>query len=179
MLAYHQRSMEVDSAFGLLFLIGSISIIMSFLLDADISLSQAFLSFKAYWNTLQKKVVIQNSDVEEYEIGAISDDDDVILERSIAMSYQPEELLPGQECNPEELLPGQECNVKPNMSVDESNGFQYAVVLQGVHHRFPGSFQQRTPRVALKELSLALRYGEVFGLLGPNGAGNGTLYNFL
>ena len=160
--------MEVDSAFGLLFFIGSISIIMSFLLDADISLSQAFLSFKAYWNTLQKKVVIQNSDVEEYEIGAISDDDDVILERSIAMSYQPEELLPGQECN-----------VNPNMSVDESNGFQYAVVLQGVHHRFPGSFQQRTPRVALKELSLALRYGEVFGLLGPNGAGNGTLYNFL
>jgi ABC-2 type transport system ATP-binding protein len=46
-----------------------------------------------------------------------------------------------------------------------------AVVVRDVSKTFGG----RRPVAALREVSLAIREGEIFGLLGPNGAGKTTL----
>jgi ABC-2 type transport system ATP-binding protein len=42
-----------------------------------------------------------------------------------------------------------------------------------------GRKSDRQPRVALNEVSLSVRPGEIFGLLGPNGAGKTTLIKIL
>lgn len=55
-----------------------------------------------------------------------------------------------------------------------------AVSLEGVTHRFPARRAAQTDEVvALADVSLTVRSGEVFGLLGPNGAGKTTLLRIL
>ena len=51
---------------------------------------------------------------------------------------------------------------------------KFAIVLQRLKHVFAS-----TGHVAVKDLSLALSFGECFGLLGPNGAGKSTTMTIL
>lgn len=83
--------------------------------------------------------------------GPVLVDEDVIAESECAMSFHP-------------------------ASADDQS-LMYALVLQKVRHSF--DLDTRHPRVALKELSLALEFGEVFGLLGPNGAGKSTTFGII
>ena len=53
----------------------------------------------------------------------------------------------------------------------------FAVVFRDLHQEF--NIGGAKPLVAVKNLSLALQYGEVFGLLGPNGAGKSTTISIL
>jgi len=49
---------------------------------------------------------------------------------------------------------------------------EVAVETVGLHHRYG-------ERTALRDVSIAIRRGEVFGLLGPNGGGKSTLFRIL
>lgn len=83
-------------------------------------------------------------------------DDDVLAESYIALRYKSDLTLVGHETD-------------------------YAIVIQNLHQSFPPSFLDTNakPIIAVKELSLALKYGETFGLLGPNGAGKSTTLGIL
>ena len=53
-----------------------------------------------------------------------------------------------------------------------------AIVAHGLSKTYPG-MDGAPPKVACRELSVAIPAGECFGLLGPNGAGKSTAINLL
>ncbi|CAD7696332.1 unnamed protein product [Ostreobium quekettii] len=55
---------------------------------------------------------------------------------------------------------------------------EHVIVVRGLRKVFPPS-EGNPPKVAVKELYMTVRKGEVFGLLGPNGAGKTTSINML
>ena len=76
-------------------------------------------------------------------------DEDVIAERKIALEFSEE-------------------------SSASRNEEVYAIVIQSLQHVF-----KATDNTAVKDLSVAMKYGECFGLLGPNGAGKSTTMSIL
>lgn len=59
-----------------------------------------------------------------------------------------------------------------------NNMDQYALVSKGLCKIYP-SQDDRPPKMAVKNFSLVIPRGELFGLLGPNGAGKTTLISML
>jgi ABC-2 type transport system ATP-binding protein len=57
--------------------------------------------------------------------------------------------------------------------MDLAAASQPAVALTGITKVFPVPFQRR-PVVALRDLNLEVRAGQIYGLLGPNGSGKST-----
>lgn len=53
-----------------------------------------------------------------------------------------------------------------------------AIVVEGLTHEYP-SRKSAPPRLALRDCSIAVQQGEMFGLLGPNGSGKSTLFRIL
>lgn len=64
----------------------------------------------------------------------------------------------------------------PNNSVSLP---ELAVSIKGLVKIYAGSNGQKTPKLALDHVDLAIPRGGIFGLLGPNGAGKSTLINIL
>jgi ABC-2 type transport system ATP-binding protein len=53
------------------------------------------------------------------------------------------------------------------------------VEINSLSHSYPPVHKQKEPRVALKDISLSVKEGEIFCLLGPNGSGKSTLFKIL
>jgi ABC-2 type transport system ATP-binding protein len=54
-----------------------------------------------------------------------------------------------------------------------------AVTIRSLTYAYPPTRKEQSPRVALKNLDLTIRQGEMFCLLGPNGSGKSTLFKLL
>src|SRR6516164_4419141 len=76
----------------------------------------------------------------------------------------------------------------PTTGSERKRQAQFAVMLHDVSKSFPISlaaaawlkYRGAVPRrTVLHDISLSVRYGELFGLLGPNGAGKTTLLKML
>lgn len=63
-------------------------------------------------------------------------------------------------------------------NISEGGDDNHSIVIRGLRKVFPG-FNGAPTKVAVKNLHLGVRRGEVFGLLGPNGAGKTTTLNML
>lgn len=172
-LAYHQRSVELDTAIGLLFFMGTFCFCASIIADLDFPFTllvhKAYRSIRSCWGTAQGNqpcptdlsVSPSIGDIEMAKIYedpvdtgtplvSTAPDSDVIAEREAAMAYS--DLPPEQQAH-------------------------YGLVLQKLYHHFDTI--DGSTRVAVEEISLALKYGEVFGLLGPNGAGKTTTISII
>lgn len=55
---------------------------------------------------------------------------------------------------------------------------EHAIIIESLRKVFPTT-EGNPPKVAVNNLTLAIKKGEVFGLLGPNGAGKTTTINML
>jgi ABC-2 type transport system ATP-binding protein len=53
------------------------------------------------------------------------------------------------------------------------------ITIEKLRHIYPPSRTRKTERIALHEISLSIRQGEIFSLLGPNGSGKSTLFKIL
>jgi len=62
--------------------------------------------------------------------------------------------------------------------VQQGNAGNAAITMVHLAKTFPGT-RGRPPKQAVKDLSFAIEYNEVFGLLGPNGAGKTTTLHML
>lgn len=54
-----------------------------------------------------------------------------------------------------------------------------AIATEGLSHEYSSRKSTTPPRLALSDLTLTVREGELFGLLGPNGSGKSTLFRIL
>ena len=102
-------------------------------------------------STLEEQLV-----VEEQLIERDVDEDDVAAARGVADSLRSHDSSSGS---------------------GSGSIASFAVVFRNLHQEF--HIGGSKPLVAVKNLSLALQYGEVFGLLGPNGAGKSTTISIL
>lgn len=175
-LVYHESSNEVVVAYVLLILFGIVSLTIVYILEAEIPVVILIkIAIKRLLETKEEKQFRRNSiNIEAGEpppeLNTLDDtqeggngqrkvyktfdgspmDDDVIHEKLNAIHYSPSTL-------------------DTAMSPQD----KFAIVIQNLRHIFPNG------TVAVKELSLALSYGECFGLLGPNGTGKSTTISIL
>jgi len=63
--------------------------------------------------------------------------------------------------------------------VDASSNVAPVLLVEGLRVEFPNRELRHEVKVAVKDLTFAVRPGEVFGFLGPNGAGKTTTMNVL
>jgi ABC-2 type transport system ATP-binding protein len=55
---------------------------------------------------------------------------------------------------------------------------EYAIEIKNLNKTYKGN-KKSPPKVALKDVSLNIKRGSIFGLLGPNGAGKSTIINIM
>jgi ABC-type multidrug transport system ATPase subunit len=82
------------------------------------------------------------------------------------------------EMTPEDIVKEQqrvESILDPTVTSEESQSNDYSIIVSKLRKVFPG----KKKKIAVKDLTLAIRKGECFGLLGPNGAGKSTSLNML
>jgi hypothetical protein len=180
LLVNHEPSDEVFVALGLLLIFGGACIFITYLLENDSSLVGLMKwlccsACKAVSTSPRSRMHHSKDGVEEVTLTRESEhaeyhglDEDVAQEKRRALSY----------------------SASRGRVSDES----LAIVIQKLSRRFPRVGSQNTKSassrgasdadakddgeiVAVRELSLALPYGECFGLLGPNGAGNASVMN--
>src|SRR6201997_416143 len=63
--------------------------------------------------------------------------------------------------------------MNPDHEVTQMNGYEPAIDIRRLSKTYPGGVE------AVREISLDVEAGEVFGLLGPNGAGKSTTVGML
>jgi hypothetical protein len=199
-LVYHHSSNEVIIAYVLMILFGLVSLVVVYILEAEIPvIVMITLAIKRFLETPEEKAFRCNSmNLEAGDQGADlnvlrneSDpnpvsgggggsggggerkvyktfegspmDEDVIQEKVNALQYL-HIPFPAQ---------GPAAHAQQGPAGEESLQQKLAIVIQSLRHIFPNG------TVAVKELSLALSYGECFGLLGPNGTGKSTTISIL
>lgn len=186
MLAFHRTSDEVNAAIGLLFSTGCLFLFLAFLLSQDQpivfvteKLPQRLFDFAA--NFCRPSI--------RYELLRHTQPllDEGEEEGGAAPPRNNEEG--DGEGDPESLLTPVDSDVMAESTAaaaydtlpTAADAAEYALVLQGVVKEFSTSESgtASAKRVAVRDLSLALKYGEVFGLLGPNGAGKSTTISII
>lgn len=191
-LVYHESSKEVVIAYVLLILFGIISLIIVYILEADIPIIVYItVTIKRLFESSEEKEFRKNqfnidSNTNENQLTVLSGnntinnsknentkrnkvyktfegfvmDDDVVNEKEVALQYISPQL---------QLQSHSQSQSQSQLSTNE----KLAIVIQNLRHIFPNG------TIAVKELSLALSYGECFGLLGPNGTGKSTTISIL
>lgn len=176
LLINHEPSAEVFISLGLLLIFGGVCLVVTYLLEVE---SPVYSYVKNFGVTIYKQLS-GSSNATHYSTSGVEEvnltkdyiapedaefaglDEDVAEEKRVALKYTASEGRVSDEA--------------------------LAIVIQKLSRRFPrvGSHSTKNANargasdedakddgeiVAVRELSLALPYGECFGLLGPNGAG--------
>lgn len=66
-----------------------------------------------------------------------------------------------------------------SLGTAKQSAMKNAVEVEGLTHLYPPGRGEKEARTALRDLTLDVRKGEIFGLLGPNGSGKSTLFKIL
>jgi hypothetical protein len=186
-LVYHQSSDEVITAYIFLIFFGLISLTVVYILEAEIPVVVMITTaLKRLMESAEEKEFRRQMEVEgehpeshllpsevwdgkgttasesHHKIYKTFDgspmDEDVVQEKLNAVGY-----IPGT---------GADASI-PSVGEESSIQEKFAIVIRNLRHIFPNG------TVAVKDLSLALSYGECFGLLGPNGTGKSTTISIL
>lgn len=153
-LVYHTTSSEVDIAFSFLALFGAVSLVLVYILEANIPVIAIVRNF--YNNMTQKNSHTSNGDDDENvlsleaspmgssmqskDLNSEKLDDDVAAEMQRALSYQPSVLRQSIAARAQPL------------SLETP-----AIVIQALRHVWPNG------TVGVEDLSLTMSYGECFG----------------
>ena len=62
--------------------------------------------------------------------------------------------------------------------MDKADYYKYPLIIKDLRKEYPGG-KGRKLKVAVKNFTLRVKKGEMFGLLGPNGAGKTTIISML
>jgi ABC-type multidrug transport system ATPase subunit len=177
-LVYHQSSDEVVTAYIFLIFFGLISLTVVYILEAEIPVVVTITTvLKRLMESAEEKEFRRQMEAEgeclelPYRSSIATEtrnqgyktfdgspmDEDVVQEKLNAVGY----------------IPGSGANTCPHNGEESSLQEKFAIVIRNLRHIFPNG------TVAVKDLSLALSYGECFGLLGPNGTGKSTTISIL
>jgi hypothetical protein len=186
-LVYHQSSDEVVTAYVFLILFGAISLSVVYILEAEIPVIITITTaVKRLMESAEEKEFRRQMEAEgehpeshllpsdvwtgkgtgsnggsSHRVYKTFDgspmDEDVIQEKVNAIGY----------------VPGTNATSSAQVGAESSLQEKFAIVIQNLRHIFPNG------TIAVKDLSLALSYGECFGLLGPNGTGKSTTISIL
>lgn len=63
-------------------------------------------------------------------------------------------------------------------NLDKADYYKYPLIIKDLRKAYKG-FGSKKEKVAVKNFSLRIKKGELFGMLGPNGAGKTTLISML
>jgi hypothetical protein len=153
LLSFHQRSTELDTALGLLFLVGFVCATVTVAVDQDFELvmryyyqamgTQKGVSTQDYtaWNSLLEQSLNPNS-VENAE-----------AERSLIQN-EPD----GGRNNNADLVSEHDLATRSDAPAS------FALVMRSISHQYHTAHSKPADNVfALRDLSLALKYGETFG----------------
>ena len=177
-LAFHKGSEEVDVALSWLFLFGFVCLVTTYVVEAEVPVAELLV---ACWT---KYVKGETEGVDAGHIGGCvaasepNEEAEIELAHQIRQSNNTNNNM--QKVSAEEqpaatqVLGGRDNDVLSEevaaleyspLSMDAKDR-KLAIVIQKLRHVFSSN-----GHVAVKDLSLALSFGECFGLLGPNGAG--------
>lgn len=187
-LVYHQSSDEVIIAYVLMILFGTVSLAIVYILEAEIPvIITVTLAVKRFLETPEEKAFRRNS--LNFDGGDLAADLNVqcndnplggggsVRERKVYKTFEGspmDEDVIQEKVNALQFLPVPSSGLAPAQGPGEDSlRDKLAIVIQNLRHIFPNG------TVAVKELSLALSYGECFGLLGPNGTGKSTTISIL
>ena len=146
-LVYHRGTSEVDEAIVTMALFCVVCLILSLVLEMESELRLNLKTILVSYSSSSETSTISMVSPGEHDEENVKSVDEDV--------YQEKELAMAFESDNDGAL----------------RDATMAIVIQQMRHVFPNGFQ------AVKNLSLALKYGECFGLLGPNGAGKAEFVN--
>mmetsp|Transcript_32 Transcript_32/g.58 ORF Transcript_32/g.58 Transcript_32/m.58 type:complete len:1981 (-) Transcript_32:168-6110(-) len=161
-LVYHRTSNEVDTALALLTLFGLGCLILVYILEAEIPvLAIAAKRWKKFYSSA-------DDNDENYDATR-----DLELRLSSSTRFNSIEGVTARVATDDDVIEERRRAVSFTTHRDTGRDSLLAIVIKELRHIFPNG------TVAVKDLSLALNYGECFGLLGPNGTGKSTTISIL
>lgn len=167
-LVYHQPSDEVDSALALLFISCGVFLIIAYIIEANIDI---VAKIKKRWKKLR------GGNVRSKSRSYSAHEREQISLTPLARNLQGDDMSVSDVAEYAHLdidvatEKRAAMSYEPPMSMDEHQIF--AIVIRKLQHIYPNGFE------AVKELSLAMKYGECIALLGPNGSGKTTTISIL
>lgn len=171
-LVYHRTSEEVDIALTFLFLFGAVCLGCSYIIEANVDVPEVLKVLK--YACLGSNVTPE----EAAGGGGIGMDGYInpngLIDAQDADAVEVLEPVLGEETVAEDEDVAVERSVALGFAENTADAEKFAIVIQQLRHVF-----KATDNTAVKDLSVAMPYGEVFGLLGPNGAGKSVTISIL